>query len=173
LGARFLPDEKIGKRIGKRLLTVACVTVGLCLGFVVGYAVFLANSAATNPFFIGERVSGDAFNRLFAGMARLGAAEMLAANCTGSSDTQFALSKEAEIIPALSESAKAVRLTPQLSVAEARLAVRFAIAAHQRTDDKQKEESEDRARRLLDSAGWKTPIATLLREIKDRNGCGK
>ena len=154
---------KCYKIMKKWLSSLVAVTIGLGIGCGVGYFAALLNAEAKNVLV--SNLTGSGFLQVFTGMGKLYALETLASNCKGSSDMRFVLSNEADLIVKLREAANGSGPNPAIDVAESRLAIRNAIAAETAKDPKLQLEQAARAKKLLESSGWRDPSEARMRRV--------
>ncbi len=147
----------------KRLSSLVAVSIGLGIGCGVGYFAALLNAASKNVLV--TDMTGSGFHQVFTGMGKLYAFETLASNCKGSSDMRFLLDNEADLIVKLRQAANGSGLSPALDVAEARLAIRNAIAAEAAKDPKLQSQQAARARKMLESSGWRDPSEARMQRV--------
>lgn len=147
----------------KWLSSLVAVSIGLGIGCGTGYLAILLNARANNVLV--SSLTGSRFQQIFTGMGKLYAFETLASNCKGSRDMRFVLGNEADLIVKLREAANGNGLNPAIDVAEARLAIRNAIAAEAAKDPKLQLEQVARARKLLESSGWRDPSEARMRHV--------
>ena len=148
----------------KWLSSLVAVSIGLGIGCGIGYLAALLNAGARNVL-VTSSLTGRRFQQVFTGMGKLYAFETLASNCKGSSDMRFVLGNEADLIVKLREAANGSGLNPAIDVAESRLAIRNAIAAEAAKDPKLQSEQVARARKLLESSGWRDPSEARMRRV--------
>jgi hypothetical protein len=147
----------------KWLSSLAAVTIGLGIGSGVGYFAALLNAGAKNVLV--TTLSGSGFQPVFTGMGKLYALETQASNCKGSTDMRAVLENETNLIIKLREAANGSGLSPAIDVAESRLAVRKAMAAEAAKDPTLRSEQVVRARKLLESSGWRDPSEAGMQHV--------
>jgi hypothetical protein len=147
----------------KWLSSLIAVSIGLGIGCGIGYFAALLNAATKNVLV--TTLTGSGFQQVLTGMGKLYAFETLASNCKGSNDMRFVLGNEADLIVKLREATNGNGLNPAIDVAEARLAIRNAIAIEAANDPKFQSERVARARKLLESSGWRDPSEARMRRV--------
>lgn len=147
----------------KWLSSLVAVSIGLGIGCGISYFAALLNAGDKNVLV--TDMTGSGFQQVFTGMGKLYAFETLASNCKGSSDMGFVLGNEEDLIVKLREAANGTGLNPAIDVAESRLAMRNAIAAEAATDLKRQSEQVARARKLLESSGWRDSSEDRMRHV--------
>ena len=158
----------------KWLSSLVAVSIGLGIGCGIGYFVALLNAGTKNV--VVTSLTGSGFQQVFTGMGKLYAFEALASNCKGSSGMRTVLDNEADLIVKLREATNGSGLNPAIDVAESRLAMRNAIAAEAAKDPKLQSEQGARARKLLESSGWRDPSEARMRRVitaLDEEECGQ
>lgn len=149
-----------------RLNIAAFVTLGLVLGYGIGFGTSVVEtesemSPLSNPY-----ASHDAFTTVFRGLGKLDGAEMVAGFCGKPKNDPLAVEEYA--IRAIQDRAAATNLSPPLDVARARLALRRANLAEKNNDLQLKTRYEETAQQLLEKSGWTDPSAAHLRKIVTR-----
>jgi hypothetical protein len=152
------------------LPTVACVALGLAIGFGIGYATSSLNIVFDSPLVTAyASVHSDSFTKVLTWMGNLDGVESVVGRC-GSTEAfqRKSLAAEDYAIRKIQEAAVGSTLDPLLDVARARLATRWAVVGEKRNDIPLKARSEEATQQLLQRAGWRDPSVKHMREILAR-----
>ncbi len=156
----------------RKLLAFILVIGGATAGIGVGYGVATVEAVSNTPFLNPHHSNKAGFDGVVDDLAKLGGYESSAANCSGASPEQLALSTEAEIIQDLR--GRDLKEQYLLHIAEARLGVRAQIIFQQDPKATVKPNGADRPEDLLKSAGWTNPSSIHMRgiiQMLDRDQC--
>lgn len=147
----------------RKWLLFAFVIVGVAVGVAVGYGAATIEAASSTPFVGARHSNKEGFDRVVEDFAKLGGYEAVAANCSGTSDSQTALNMEAEVIRDLQE--RKGSNANLLSAAEAKSLVRAMIIAEKGPHTSWRSDTARRVEDLLKNAGWTSPSEAHMREI--------
>jgi hypothetical protein len=155
--------------------TITLILLALVVGFGTAYVRNSVRFVTASGLLYGGPRTGDSFTQAFDKLAHLGTIEYAAANCSGTSDVQVALTNERKILVLLEEDSKHPGHQPiPIAAAQARLAVREMIETEGRPSTQIDSGSAERARSSAASAGWKDSSDAHLRQIigaLDRDIC--
>jgi hypothetical protein len=153
------------------VVVVVAGMVGLAIGAIGGYIGYFLRIKIPLTALASDS-NAQPFELTFNEMARLRALEMSAANCDGSADVPPVIENEKQLIDLLESNATRAKLTPQLNVARAMVAVRSAMLAEARSDKQTFISAVEQERTFLEAAGWKdTSHDHLASIVRAFDGC--